>query len=185
MRGTAWLAGVVLLATATLSPAIELDRQASRVGFELRTRWGQVLHGHFQTLDGEVEILPDGLRRLRVRLQTHGVEITGHPRYTRFARGEGFFDVERWPTASFVSEPYTDALLAHGGQVAGALTIRGITRRETFTIAPGGCQRPGLDCDVFAGGLIDREEYGMGRWTIAISDDVRFFLRLRLRDDAT
>src|SRR5690606_37773352 len=124
-------------------------------------------------------------RQLRVQLQTHGVEIEGHPGYTRFARGKGFFDVERWPTASFVSEPYSESLLVHGGPVAGALTIRGVTRREQFTIAPGGCERPGLDCDVFAGGMIDRDKYGMGRWTIAISDDVRFFLRLRLRDDAT
>ena len=47
-------------------------------------------------------------------------------------------------------------------------------------VAPGGCDRPGIDCDVFAGGVIDRDEYGMDRWGIAIRDDVRFFLRLRL-----
>lgn len=181
MRGAAWLAGAVLLATATLAFAIELDQQASRVGFELRTRWGQVLHGQFQALEGEVEILPGGQRQVRLQLQTHGVEIAGHPGYTRFARGDGFFDVERWPTVSFVSDPYPESLLVHGGSVDGLLTIRGITRKERFTIAPAGCERPGFDCDVFAGGVIDRDHYDMGRWGIAIRDEVRFFLRLRLR----
>jgi hypothetical protein len=34
---------------------------------------------------------------------------------------------------------------------------------------------------VVATGTIDREDYDMQRWRIAIADDVRFRLRLRLR----
>lgn len=183
-RGAAWLVGAALLATTALAFAVELDRQATRAGFELRTRWGQVLHGRFKAVEGEVEMLPDGRRQVRLQVATEGVEIAGHPGYTRFAQGDGFFDVEHWPTASFVSDPYPESLLLHGGGVDGMLTIRGITRKERFTIAPAGCERPGFDCDVFAGGVIDREDYGMGRWGIAIRDQVHFFLRLRLRDGA-
>lgn len=180
LRGTAWLAGAVLLASAALAFATQVDPATSRVGFELRTRWGQVLQGHFRAVSGEVESLPDGRRRVRLQLETRGVEITGHPGYTRFARGDGFFDVERWPSVDFVSDPYPPSLMRDGGNLGGTLTIRGISRHENFVVAPGGCERPGIDCDVFAGGVIDRGNYDMGRWRIAVRDEVRFFLRLRL-----
>lgn len=183
-RGAAWLAGAALLASAALAFAAQVDPATSRVGFELRTRWGQVLQGQFRAVAGEVESLPDGRRRVTLHLDTRGVEIAGHPGYTRFARGNGFFDVERWPTVDFVSDPYSPALMGDGGNLGGTLTIRGISRHESFVVAPGGCERPGIDCDVFAGGVIDRDHYGMDRWGVAIRDEVRFFLRLRLEGGA-
>lgn len=183
-RGVARVAGAALLAWAALALAARVDPERSRVGFELGTRWGQALQGRFQAVAGEVEVLPDGRRRVRLQLDTRGVEIAGHDGYTRFARGSGFFDVEHWPTVEFVSDPYDRSLLRHGGNLGGTLTIRGISRRENFVVAPGGCERPGLDCDVFAGGVIDRGDYDMGRWRIAIRDEVNFYLRLRLLGDA-
>lgn len=183
-RGVARVAGAALLAWAALALAARVDPERSRVGFELGTRWGQALQGRFQAVAGEVEVLPDGRRRVRLQLDTRGVEIAGHDGYTRFARGSGFFDVEHWPTVEFVSDPYDRSLLRHGGNLGGTLTIRGISRHENFVVAPGGCERPGLDCDVFAGGVIDRGDYDMGRWRIAIRDEVNFYLRLRLLGDA-
>ena len=39
--------------------------------------------------------------------------------------------------------PYSHAaLVADGGKLAGQLTIRDVTRRETFTIQPSACARP-------------------------------------------
>ena len=184
VHGAAWLAGAALLASATLACAAQVDSKASRVGFELHTRWGQVLQGQFRSVEGEVQVLPDGRRQVRLQLETRGVEIAGHPGYTRFARGGGFFDVEHWPVAAFVSEPYPPGLLQQGGSLAGTLTIRGISRRETFAIQPTECDRPGIGCPVVAGGVIDRGDYDMGRWRIAIDDEVRFHLSIRLRGGA-
>ena len=56
-------------------------------------------------------------------------------------------------------------------------------RRETFTVAPATCDRPAQDCDVVAGGSVRRTDYGVDRWVLAVSDIVRFDLRLRLRED--
>jgi len=184
VRGVPWLAGAALLASATLVSAAQVDSAASRVGFELHTRWGQVLQGQFRSVEGDVQVLPDGRRQVRLQLETQGVEIAGHPGYTRFARGGGFFDVEHWPVAAFVSDPYPATLLLQGGSLAGSLTIRGITHRQTFVIEPAACERPGIDCPVAAGGVIDRGDYDMGRWRIAISDEVRFHLSIRLRAGA-
>ena len=38
--------------------------------------------------------------------------------------------------------------------------------------------------DVIASGSIHRGDYGMDRWTFALSDKVRFLLRVRVREPA-
>jgi polyisoprenoid-binding protein YceI len=72
--------------------------------------------------------------------------------------------------------------LHHGGSLPGLLTIRDVHRREVFTVAPATCAAPGRDCDVVVTGRIHRSDYGMGRWSFAMSDDVRFALRVRVYD---
>jgi polyisoprenoid-binding protein YceI len=180
---------VALLALASLlvsfaALAEDIDAAASRVGFSLQTRWGQELQGQFPNLRGVVDDLGDGRHRVRLILSTRDVEIVGHAGYTRFTRGSGFFDAEHWPQAEFLSDPYPLQLLRDGGALGGILSMRGVQRREVFLVQPATCARPGRDCDVVATGRVKRDDYGMGRWSIALGDDVRFSLRMRLRADA-
>jgi polyisoprenoid-binding protein YceI len=172
-----------MLAVAALALATEIDGVASRVGFTLQTRWGQVLEGRFPTVHGQVSELPDGRHQVRLLLSTRDVEIVGHPGYTRFTRGGGFFDADHWPQVEFLSDAYAPALLQQGGPLTGTLRIRGIHRREAFVIRPAGCAQPGVDCDVVANGTIHRGDYGMGRWRLALSEEVAFSLRMRVRRD--
>jgi polyisoprenoid-binding protein YceI len=177
---------VLLLALACIAPAraLEIDTGHSRIGFTLKTRWGQVLDGRFPVYRGEVETLADGRRRVRLVLSTRAVEIVDHPGYTRISRGSGFFDAERFPEARFVSQPYAEQLTRNGGVLVGTLTICGVSRQETFHIEPSACARPGLDCDVVTSGNVLRSDYGMGRWGLALADEVRFTLRIRTRQAA-
>lgn len=180
---TACLAVCALLAAAQAADAAEIDPATTRIGFTLKTRWGQVLQGRFPKYSGEIEALEDGRSRVRLRLSARDIEILGHPSYTGMTRGDGFFQADRFPEVDFVSEPYVPALLDTGGKLAGQLTIRDVQRRETFAIAPGACARPGEDCDVVASGSVRRTDYGVDRWVFAVSDTVRFTLRLRVRED--
>jgi polyisoprenoid-binding protein YceI len=109
------------------------------------------------------------------------VEVSGSERYTRFARGERFLDAARHPWVEFQSEPYTGELVRVGGPLRGTLNLRGITREETFVLAPGDCPRPAQDCDVVAQGAISRANYGLETWRWALTDPVRFNLRVRLQ----
>jgi polyisoprenoid-binding protein YceI len=177
----------ILLATLLLAlgmsvalPA-EIDPVESRIGFTLQTRWGQSLLGHFPDPRGEVSELADGRHRVHLQLKTATVEILDHPAYTRFTRGSGFFDAAEYPQVEFLSDAYAPRLLRDGGELPGMLTIRNVRRREVFTISPGSCDAPGHDCDVVASGTIHRADYGMGRWNVALSDRVRFALRVRVR----
>jgi len=172
-----------LLAAAQGAAAAEIDPATTRIGFTLKTRWGQVLRGRFPTYTGEIEALADGRHRVRLAMSARDIEIVGHPNYTGMTRGDGFFQADRYPEVTFVSDPYPLSLLAEGGRLGGELTIRDVHRRETFTVAPATCDRPARDCDVVAGGSVRRTDYGVDRWVFAVSDIVRFDLRLRLRKD--
>lgn len=158
-----------------------LDPTYSRFGFELRMRWGQVIDGNFPRFEGEVVDLADGRRQVRIRLATASVEVDGSERYTRFARGERFLDAARHPWVEFQSEPYSGELVRAGGPLRGTLSLRGITRQETFVLMPSDCPRPALDCDVIAQGTISRADYGLQSWRWALTDAVRFNLRVRLQ----
>lgn len=171
------------LAAPVAAQTRAVDPSHTRIGFTLKTRWGQVLQGRFPRYSGEIETLEDGRRRVRLRMSTREVEIVGHPNYTGMTRGRGFFEADRFPEVVFVSDPYLPALVAEGGRLGGELSIRDVRRRETFVVEPGQCPRPAYDCDVVANGSVRRSDYGVDRWIFAVSDHVRFNLRLRVEGE--
>lgn len=185
-RGSHWRATTVFaLAAACLlaggaASGQAFDAQHTRVGFELRTRWGQALQGRFPRYEGAVRTLGDGRQQVTVRLASADVTIVGSPRYTEIARGARFFDARRHPWISFTSDPYPAELLRRGGRLGGTLRIHGIAQDETFIVEPATCARPAIDCDLVARGSVRREDYGMDDWKMAIRGRVQFELRLRL-----
>lgn len=169
-------------ATGAEREAVRLDSARSRFVFELRTRWGQPIEGVFPRNEGEVRVLPDGSRQVRVRLDARDLVVEGSDRFTRFARGERFLDAARYPWLEFRSEPYSPGLLVSGGPLPGTLTLRGVSRPEVFRLEPGACAQPARDCDVVAHGAVNRADYGLQTWRWALRDDVRFHLRVRLEE---
>lgn len=158
-----------------------LDPAHTRFEFELRTHWGQRVTGTFPRYEGDRDLLPDGRQQVRLRLATADVHVAGSTRYTALARSARFFDAGRYPAIEFVSEPYSAALTQVGGKLRGQLSMHGVSNTEAFTLAPSSCARPGLDCDVVASGSVDRTRYGIDDWRVALSDTVRFTLRVRWR----
>lgn len=179
----AWLFPVVVLLAAAGARAAEIDAAASQVGFQLVTRWGEVVDGRFPVFEGRLSRLPDGREQVRLVLSTADVEILGSARHTHLTRGKGFFEAERYPWVVFESDPFEPGLLARGGELPGMLVIRGVSRHESFTVAPSTCSRPALDCAVSAKGVINRSLYGMSRWAMVVGRNVYFQLRIRVGDE--
>jgi len=181
-----WLQGGWLLTwlavagTAWAAPPLQFDAVHTRLGFEIRTRFGQRIEGEFPRFEGGVTVLPDGRHQVRLQMFTQYVQIPGKPRYSGWVRGEEFFDAQRHPLVAFESEPYAADIAVHGGDVQGLLTIRGISRRETLHVEAAECARPGYDCDLVSRGTVQRGRYGMDSWQLALSDRVTFILRARL-----
>ncbi len=164
-------------AAATLQA---FDPRYTRFGFELRTRWGQRVVGVFPQYEGDVTELPDGRHLVRIVLRTGAVMVADSERYTAMARGPGFFDSQRFPFIQFESDPHPQQLIQSGGRLRGRLTIHGVSRVESFVLAPATCDRPGKDCDVVASGSISRADYGLDGWQLALTDRVRFTMRVRV-----
>ncbi|KAF1693588.1 YceI family protein [Pseudoxanthomonas koreensis] len=187
--GQAWLSCALVLLAASAGaqeavPPSRFDPERSALGFEVRTRFGQHLDGDFPHYEGRVEELPDGRRRVHIRVATTEARIPDRPRYTAWMRGSSFFDAERHPWMEFVSEPYPAGLLHEGGTLEGTLTLRGASHRERLQVAPASCERPGRDCDILVRGDIERSHYGMREWQVALADAVRLTVRVRLLETA-
>lgn len=176
------------MARVTPAPAAEpaaqpIDADRSQSLFSVRLRWMQRLDARFTRFDGELLRLPDGHRRVQVRLQADSVEFPGHPRYTAWAKSDSFFDAERFREISFRSAPFAPAVLREGGRISGDLRLRGLERSTRFYIAPASCTRPGLDCPIEVRGTTRRSRFGMTAWSVAVQDRVRFAFRIWLRDE--
>lgn len=184
MRGPALavLAVSAALAGPADAHAQAIDPQRSRIEFDLRTRWGPSLKGHFPRYEGRVETLPDGRQRVHVRLAAAAVEVDGPARYTALVRGTQLFDAGQHPWIEFVSEPFAPELARRGGPLPGRLRMRGVARAERFELAAAPCERPGRDCDVLARGRVSRDDYGIDGWRWAVSDRVRLRLHVRYAD---
>ena len=185
LRLAALAVGALLAAPVLAQGRNDFDPDNTRLGFELRTRWGQVLDGVFRHYEGSVEHLPDGRQQVRLRMYTRDVEIVGHPRYSEWARSEQFFDADRYPVVTFTSRPYDPLLLYDGGKLEGELSIKGISRPRSLEVAPATCPRPAVGCDVVATGAVRRSDYDMDDWMLAVSDRVVFVLRARIRSART
>jgi polyisoprenoid-binding protein YceI len=159
-----------------------LDTQHSRIGFEVRTRFGQRIEGVFPQFEGRIEVLSDGRHQVHLKMFTRSVEIPGKARYTGWMRGEEFFDAGRHPMVEFDSLPYWPDTVAEGGDIEGRLTLRGVSHPESLRVEKAQCARPGYDCDVVSRGTVQRGRYGMDSWQLALSDRVTFVLRARLSE---
>ncbi|WP_249041053.1 YceI family protein [Marilutibacter maris] len=181
------LPGLLLLGSPLPASAQQkigaFDPEHTRFGVELRTRWGQRVVGRFPRYQGELVAVDEDRRQVRVRLATAAVRIGDSERYTAMARGKAFFDAEHYPEVEFVSDPVSEEDVRRGGTLRGRLTIRGVTRYETFQLQPATCARPGRDCDVIASGRIDRYDYGLDAWKLALDNHVRFIMQVRLDKD--
>ncbi len=169
------------LVARTTTP-LQLDPSRSQVGFDVRTRLGQRISGTFPQFEGRVEVLSDGRHQVHLKMHTRSVEIPDKPRYTAWMRGEEFFDAARYPVVEFDSLPYDPAQVEQGGEIAGRLSLRGISHPEVLRVEKADCARPGYDCDVISRGTVSRGRYGMDSWQLALSDRVTFVFRARLSE---
>ncbi len=181
-----WLPGAILaLAVATVAvdqarARATLNTAQSWLGFEVFTRFGQRVAGEFPHFEGMIETLPDGHHQVRLRVAMAEAVIPERPRYTAWMRGASFFDAGRHPWMEFVSDPYAPELLRTGGPLRGELALRGVTRPQRLDVLPSACARPGLDCGIQVSGSIDRSDFDMRQWQVALADKVWLLATLQL-----
>ena len=99
------------------------------------TQAGAPFQGQFSQFSGVVCLNQPHAKddSVRVSVQTASVD-TGLPELDAALRGPDFFEVSRWPDASFISDSIK-RLGSNRYQVSGKLTLRDVTREITVPIA--------------------------------------------------
>ncbi len=141
--------------------------------------------GRFGRFHARVALDPNDPSRAEVALSVATASVdTAWPGGTEMLRSPAYFASDEHPMAHFTGRA-EDAANPNRFAIAGALTLRGITRPMTLQAqllqrapAPDG---PGELAEFSAAGEIDRTEFGMLAGRSAISDHIGLAVRVRLR----
>lgn len=160
------------MTTATVSTATktyQIDQAHSEVQFQVRHLLTRV-RGRFSDFSGTLEFDPNYPEGSSVAFMIRTASIdTNQPDRDAHLRSDDFFAVERFPTLTFASTHVTARGDGHF-DVAGDLTIRGVTRAIVLPVAylgtakdPWGNEKLAFETQI----VLDRKEFGL-TWNAAL-----------------
>lgn len=156
-----------------------IDADASQALFQVSLRVPVKAEGRFKSIEGEVELLPELKRRVRVHLDARGLVMGGPSWVQKATLSEPFLDAGRHPDIEFQSLPFSEQVMVSGGEIKGTLTLKAISRPVLFKVLPSTCRRPGFTCPIEVSGTLNRREFGMGAHRWSLRDEVRFRFALK------
>lgn len=172
------------MSTQTQAPAVvdwKIDASHSTVEFTVRHVLVSTIKGWFPDVTGELHYDPDHVEASWVRATIAvGSVLTPAPGRDEKLRGPDNFDVETYPTATFVSTR-VEPLAGNRFRVVGDLTLHGVTRQVPIeTIFEGtAVQGNGITRAAFSGHTtVRRTDFGFAAGRplpgggITVSDEV-------------
>jgi polyisoprenoid-binding protein YceI len=185
------LAGFTLAYTQMSSKTWDIDRSHSSVNFEIKHFFTKV-PGKFEEFDADITFDPENLEESSISATIQAVSVnTEHERRDGDLRGDSFFDVENYPTITFVSSSIESTgeneFVAHG-----TLTVKDVSKEFDLPFTLLGVQdHPFREGQQIAGisseFTIKRNDYniGTGNWVTdaILSYDVDVAINLELRAD--
>ncbi|WP_405730333.1 YceI family protein [Streptomyces sp. NBC_00028] len=137
----------------------QLDTAATTVGIKHKTMWNLVtVKGTFGAVNGQGEVRTDGSAVGTLTLDVASLDTKNAKRDTHL-RSADFFDADNHPEITFAvrSAELRDGDKVH---VIGQLTVRGISRPQSFTARLVGADADAVTLDTEFS--VDREHFGMG-----------------------
>jgi polyisoprenoid-binding protein YceI len=174
-------------AVATAVQTFAIDKTHSDLLFQVRHLVTRV-RGRFTDFSGTVSFDPERPEDSSVALTINAASIdTGTPDRDTHLRSADFFDVEQYPTLTFVSRHIT-RVGDERFDVLGTLTIHGVAREVTLPVTylgtakdPWGAERIGVEAET----TINRKDFGLG-WNavleaggFVVGDDVKITLSVQ------
>ena len=147
-----------------------VDASHTSIGFSVKHMMVSKVRGRFTGIEGTIEGNPEDLTGANINftLDVATIHTNSEDRDNHLRSGD-FFDVEKYPNLSFVS---TDIVKTGDNEydVTGDLTIKDVTKKETFkAVYEGSGKNPwGVDVVAFeVEGKISRKEFGL-TWNQAL-----------------
>lgn len=164
-----------------------IDASHSEVSFQLRHLVTQV-RGNFNDYEGTINLDPANLEKSSVDFRIKAASIdTNNADRDKHLRAEDFFHTEKYPEITFKSKSIKKAGGKDTYDVAGTLTMRGVSKEVTLPVTylgavkdPWGNQKAGFATEV----TLNRKDYGIN-WNAALdnggfvlSDEVKVSINL-------
>jgi polyisoprenoid-binding protein YceI len=147
-----------------------VDATTSRVEFAVKHIMVATVTGRFTAFEGTLEVSDGGVAKATGTITVASID-TDEPKRDAHLRSPDFFDVERYPTISFVSSAIRHRE-ANRFLIVGSLTIGGVTREIELEAIVGGAGRDayGDECTTLKlRGEIEQSEFGVGRQALKAS----------------
>lgn len=161
------------------------DQAHCDVGFSVLHMSLSNVHGRFGKVSGTVHFDPQDIASSTVDVTIDlGAIDTGESARDAVLKSESFFDVEKFPTAKFVSTKVEKAAI--GLVVMGNLTLRGVTRPIVLTVDGPNGPVTGMDQKQHAGftatASIDRKDFSIGTSfpSAVVGDQVKLSIDLEI-----
>jgi len=165
-----------------------IDPDHSGAAFSVRHMMIANVRGQFCKVEGTVYFDPLNITGASIELSIDASSIfTGIQKRDDHLKSADFFDVDKYPTISFISTR-VHSVNGNKAQVSGDLTIHGITRQITVSVEfSGPVNDPfgdGSSMGFAVSAIINREDYGimwnqpMANNGIMVSREVQLFIDL-------
>lgn len=141
------------------------DQAHSEVDFSVVHMSLSNVHGRFGNVTGTIHFDQADISNssVNVRIDVSGIN-TGESARDAVLKSAGFFNIEKYPTATFVSTKVEKT--TNGLAVTGNLTLRGITKAVVLTVDGPNGPVTGMDQKLHAGFTamtsIDRRDFSIG-----------------------
>jgi polyisoprenoid-binding protein YceI len=110
---------------------LSLDLGASKFDFEA-AKITRTHHGSFKQFSGSATLVGGALQAVTVEVETTSIEADD-PKLAAHLQSADFLDVQKFPKSTFKSSSIVEKPSgAHTHEIAGALTLHGITENVTF-----------------------------------------------------
>jgi polyisoprenoid-binding protein YceI len=139
-----------------------IDPVHSSINFWVRHLMVSKVRGKFDTFSGAITIAEDGTPSVQAQIAVDSVN-TGNDQRDTHVKSPDFFDVEKYPVATFTS----GSVEAHGGDnyvLHGVLTLKGVTKPIALDLEFYGAN-PGMGHGEVAGFeasvVLNRKDFGI------------------------
>jgi len=127
-------ATLAVFAVSSFAAQWNIDPAHSSASFAVRHMMVSTVHGSFSGLKGTVDYDPGDLAAAKANLTIDATTVdTRNENRDKDLKSPNFFDVEKYPTITFVSKRVVPG---SGGkfQLVGDMTIHGVTKEVTFNV---------------------------------------------------
>lgn len=154
-----------VFAVSSFAAQWNIDPAHSSASFAVKHMMVSTVHGSFSSLKGTVDYDPGDLAGAKVNLTIDATTVdTRNDNRDKDLKSPNFFDVEKYPTITFVSKRVVPGA-AGKFQLIGDMTLHGVTKEITFNVegpaSPIKDPRGNLHSGATATATVNRKDFGL------------------------